>query len=91
MPLVPCKECSTPIATSARTCPQCGARRSRTRWWFWVPIYLLMIFFAFPYIAYSPAERAAIRARAECERAFPAERGRQCDAVYDRALSEGAR
>lgn len=51
-----------------------------------IPLVLVAAFFALPYIASSPAERAAIAARADCERVFPGERGRGCDAIYDDKL-----
>lgn len=59
---------------------------SKFKWWLWVPIALVILFFTFPYIAYSPAKRAAISARADCERVFPLERGGKCEAVYNDAL-----
>ncbi|WP_043565312.1 hypothetical protein [Acidovorax sp. KKS102] len=56
------------------------------KWWLWVPIALVVAFFLFPHIAYSPAQRAAISARADCERVFPLERGGKCESVYNDVL-----
>lgn len=74
------------VSVSPTPSEQSGANVSRIKWWLWVPLALVAVFFLFPYIAYSPAKRAAISARANCERVFPMERGRQCDQVYDEAL-----
>ncbi len=86
MALIACKDCGTEVSTSANACPKCGAKVPRTKWWLWLPLALIVAFFTFPYIAYSPAQRAAISARADCERVFPIERGRKCDQVYDEAF-----
>ena len=86
MAIVSCKDCGAEVSTSAKACPKCGAKVPKTKWWLWAPLALIALFFTFPYIAYSPAQRAAISARADCERVFPMERGRKCDQVYDEAL-----
>ena len=86
MALVACKDCGTQVSTSAKACPKCGSKVPKFKWWLWIPLALLILFFAFPYLAYSPSERAAISARADCERVFPMERGRKCDQVYNDAL-----
>lgn len=41
MALTPCTECGAQISTQATACPQCGAKRGRTRWWLWAPLGLL--------------------------------------------------
>lgn len=79
MALKACKDCGTQVSTSAKACPKCGAEVPKVKWWFWIPLALVILFFAFPRIVYSPAERAAISARADCERVFPLERGGKCD------------
>lgn len=86
MALIACKDCGTEVSTSAKACPKCGAKVPKVKWWLWVPLALILAFFAFPHIFYSSAERAAISARADCERVFPMERGRKCDQVYNDAL-----
>lgn len=86
MALISCKECGNEVAASAKACMKCGAKVPRTRWWIVIPLILVAAFFALPYIASSRAERAAISARADCERVFPSERGRGCDTVYGDTL-----
>lgn len=86
MSLIACIECGSEVSTTAKACPKCGAKVPKTKWWLWIPLSLVVAFFVFPYIAYSPEERTAISARADCERVFPLERGRSCDRVYDEAL-----
>lgn len=47
MSLVPCRECGEQISSSAKTCPKCGAKVPRFKWWLWVPVGLVVAFFAF--------------------------------------------
>lgn len=86
MALISCKDCGSEISTSAKACPKCGAKVPKLKLWLWIPLGLVVAFFAFPHIFYSSAERTAISARADCERVFPMERGRKCDQVYNDAL-----
>ena len=42
--LTNCTSCGAEIATSAKTCPQCGAKIKRPitkKWWFWVLIVIV--------------------------------------------------
>ena len=91
MALIACKDCGTEVSTSARACPKCGAKVPKVKWWLWIPLALIVLFFSFPYIAHSPSERAAISARADCERVFPMERGGKCDQVYSEVLQRGSK
>lgn len=98
MALISCADCAKEVSDKAVTCPHCGAPSATTeksddqesavrfKWWLWLPLALIGLFFAFPYLAHTPAERAAISARADCERVFPAERGRGCERVYGDTL-----
>ncbi len=41
-----CKSCGNDIATSAKTCPNCGAKNNKPiykKWWFWLIIVILLI------------------------------------------------
>lgn len=41
-----CKSCGNDIATSAKTCPNCGAKNKKPifkKWWFWLIIVILLI------------------------------------------------
>lgn len=46
MALAPCRECGVQISTSAKSCPNCGARVARTRWWLVVPALAITAFLA---------------------------------------------
>ena len=41
MAMIKCHECSEEISDSAATCPKCGAKVPRFKWWLWVPIWLV--------------------------------------------------
>lgn len=101
MALISCVECGGQVSDKATVCPHCGApvavneiashkdepkAAGGFKWWLWGPLALIALFFAFPYLAHSPEKRAAISARADCERVFPAERGRGCEKVYSDTL-----
>lgn len=47
MSLVPCKECGEQISSTAKNCPKCGAKVPHFKWWLWVPVGLVVAFFAF--------------------------------------------
>lgn len=38
MALVQCLECGREISSTARSCPQCGAKRPRNKTWIWVTL-----------------------------------------------------
>lgn len=44
--LTNCTSCGAEIATSAKTCPQCGAKVKRPitkKWWFWVVVVVIIV------------------------------------------------
>ena len=44
--MISCKSCGKEIASSAKTCPSCGAKNKKqfyTRWWFWVIIVIILL------------------------------------------------
>ncbi len=44
--MINCKSCSSEIASSAKSCPNCGAKNKKPffkKWWFWLIIVLLLI------------------------------------------------
>ena len=44
--LVKCRTCGADISSSAKICPQCGAKNKKPiykRWWFWVIIIMVII------------------------------------------------
>lgn len=50
MSLVPCKECGEQISSTAKNCPKCGAKVPHFKWWLWVPVGLVIAFFAFGWV-----------------------------------------
>lgn len=45
MSLIKCNECDNMLSESAKACPQCGAKQPKTKWWLWIPLALIAIFF----------------------------------------------
>lgn len=44
--MIKCKTCGAEIASSAKTCPSCGAKNKKplyTKWWFWLVILILVV------------------------------------------------
>lgn len=44
MSLIKCTECDNMLSKSAKTCPQCGAKIPKTKWWLWIPLGLISVF-----------------------------------------------
>lgn len=38
MALKECAECGNQVSTTAKACPQCGAKMPRKKWWLWIPL-----------------------------------------------------
>ncbi len=47
MAMINCHECREPISSSASSCPKCGAKVPRTKWWLWIPLGLIGLFLAY--------------------------------------------
>ena len=47
MALKKCNECGNMVSTSAKACPQCGAKIPKTKWWLWIPLSLVAAFLLF--------------------------------------------
>jgi RNA polymerase subunit RPABC4/transcription elongation factor Spt4 len=44
--MIRCKVCSAEMASTAKMCPQCGAKNKKsvyTKWWFWIIVIVLII------------------------------------------------
>lgn len=44
MAMTACKECGAEISTKASSCPKCGAKVPKFKWWLWVPAGLFGVF-----------------------------------------------
>jgi len=73
MALVACKECSHEISTTAKACPQCGAKPKRTKWWLWAPLGFVALLFVWGAIT-GPKDTAEL-ARMETEACMRTEGG----------------
>lgn len=89
MTIINCHECKAEISSEAKTCPKCGAKVPRVKWWLWIP---LGIFGVIMLIGWNtPRYKSVAReVRDICLKAFPLE-PRQCNEEYDRAIAEGQR
>ncbi len=38
MALLACKDCGKEVSSNADSCPHCGARVPKTKWWLWMPL-----------------------------------------------------
>lgn len=90
MALTTCKECSKEISTTAKACPHCGAKVPRTKWWLWVPLGLVALFFGYG-LTIPEYQGRATRARELCEKMPPGGARYECDKVYDNIMAEGRR
>lgn len=64
MAMVTCFECREEISGAAPSCPKCGAKQPRTKWWLWVPLAILAAFFLLGVtVGNSPEAKAKARAR----------------------------
>ena len=45
MALITCKDCGHKVSTDAKACTQCGARILKTKWWLWILLGLIFLFF----------------------------------------------
>lgn len=65
MTLIACGECGGDVSSEAKACQKCGAALPSTKWWLWIPLALLTVFFGYGFIAASsPEAKAKASARA---------------------------
>lgn len=90
MAMTRCRECGHEISTTARSCPSCGGKVPRTKWWLWVPLGLVAAFLG--YGALIPENEAqANSVRRTCEKEMmPRGLATQydCDRAYDAARAK---
>lgn len=60
MALIKCTECENMLSKTAKSCPQCGAKIPKTKWWLWIPLGLICIFFSIG--IFSPKDESRIKA-----------------------------
>jgi hypothetical protein len=64
MAMIVCKECGKDVSSTAKYCPGCGAKNSRTKWWLWVPFGFVTVFLIFgSFRANTPEGKEKSRAR----------------------------
>lgn len=86
--MIECRECKKEISSTAKSCPSCGAKVPRVKWWLWVPLALFGAFIL--YGASIPEyESRAVQARNLCEQLAAIEQRHECDRRYSEAIAEG--
>jgi hypothetical protein len=64
MALIACKECEGEVSTTAKSCPKCGAKVPKPKWWLWVPTCLGAAFLVFgTFVGRSPEVQERIETR----------------------------
>lgn len=85
MALAPCPECGVQISTSAKSCPSCGARVARTRWWLVVPALAVTAFLVLGAVqSNTPQGRAKADQRAAIELCWKNSERRSLDPATQR-------
>jgi len=88
MAMTPCRECGGAISTSARSCPKCGAKVPRTKWWLWVPLGCIALFLGYGFTV-PQYQSDARRAREACESLTGGVSKGECDRVHANVLATG--
>lgn len=87
MGMIQCKECGAAISDTAKSCPRCGGKVPRTKWWLWIPLGLFGAFFLYGLSIPEYVSRAN-ELRRTCEKMFPLQNA-ECQRIYDKAIREG--
>jgi hypothetical protein len=92
MALTGCKECGGQFSTTAKACPQCGAKVPHTKWWLWIPLALLTAFLIFGF-SIPEYESRAREVRNFCEKMAAGDpiAKKICDKKYHEIIEEGKR
>lgn len=59
MALIGCAECKKEISTTAKACPNCGAKVPKSKTWLWIVLAVPVLFLGFGYIKSQDPEVAA--------------------------------
>ena len=86
MTLVACGECREQISSTAKTCPKCGAKVPRTKWWLWIPLGIFAVLLISG-LTEPEYKTRAYEVREACEKAFPLRRD-DCRSMYYSTISE---
>lgn len=89
MSMIRCRECGNEISTSAKACPQCGARPPRTSllWWLiGIPVAVLGAAFVSG-VSTPEYEHRAREVRRACEEMLPLRRD-ECERIYQQRIRE---
>lgn len=90
MGLIKCKDCGSEVSSSAKSCPRCGAKVPRVKWWLWVPLGLGAAFIGYGYTI-PEYEGQAMQQRKICESLAAGDSLAlsQCDRIYHEAMERG--
>ncbi|MES2990452.1 MAG: hypothetical protein V4844_03445 [Pseudomonadota bacterium] len=88
MAMISCHECGKSISSSASSCPSCGAKVPRFKWWLWFPLGIGALFVAFGLM--TPEYRTKAREKREiCEALVGPFEKEQCRRIYDADIARG--
>lgn len=89
--LISCRECGGPVSSKASSCPKCGAKVPKFKWWLWVPLGLVIAFIGYGMSIPEHVADARAKRRICEEQLIP--RGMaskyDCDKVYDDTIRAG--
>ena len=88
MAMTSCHECGNSISSTANSCPTCGAKVPRTKWWLWVPLGLIVMFFAYG-LTIPEYQSQARQKREACEALVGPLRKDECRRMYDNDVAAG--
>lgn len=92
MALIKCPECSNEISTKAKSCPKCGWKASKTRWWLWLIPFAIAIFLALPYLgSLEPEYEKVARENKDLCKRIGLKSKDECDEAYEQAIAIGER
>lgn len=92
MALMKCSECGKDMSDSARSCPACGWKRPKTKWWLWVPLGLfgamLLYGLSIPEYQHVARERRDLCLKLAGPTPYLQ---RTCESTYQEDIAEGKR
>lgn len=92
MSLIKCPECNNEISSKAKSCPKCGWKASKAKWWLWLTLGAIVIFLALPYLGNLEPEykKVAREDRDLCKRIGLKSKD-ECDEIYEYTIAVAER